>query len=60
MKSKVEEFSNKYNLNFSLMGTEDKELAEEFIATDKAIYGTLKEITDKNIYTNSFLYRQRI
>ena len=54
MKSKVEEFSNKYNLNFSLMGTEDKELAEEFIATDKAIYGTLKEITDKNIYTNSF------
>ena len=54
MKSKVEEFSNKYNLNFSLMGTEDKELAEEFIATDKAIYGNLKGITDKNIYTNSF------
>lgn len=54
MKNKVDEFSNKYNLNFSLMGTDDNELAEEFIATDKAIYGNIQGITDKNKYTNSF------
>lgn len=54
MKSKIDEFSNKYNLNFSLMGTDDDELAQDFIATDKAIYGDIKNITDKKMYTNSF------
>ena len=54
MKSKIEEFSSKYNLNFSLMGTDDDELATNFIATDKAIYGNIKNVTDKNMYTNSF------
>ncbi len=54
MKNKVDEFSNKYNLNFSLMGTDDDELATDFMATDKAIYGNIKDITDKNSYTNSF------
>lgn len=54
MKNKTEEFSNKYNLNFSLMGTDDDELASSFIATDKAIYGNIKDVTDKNMYTNSF------
>ncbi|MGN1327911.1 MAG: anaerobic ribonucleoside-triphosphate reductase, partial [Clostridia bacterium] len=44
MKSKTEEFSSKYNLNFSLMGTEDEELATNFIATDKAIYGSIKNV----------------
>lgn len=54
MKNKVDEYSNKYNLNFSLMGTDDEELAANFIAMDKAIYGTIKDVTDKNMYTNSF------
>lgn len=54
MKNKVEEFSNKYNLNFSLMGTDDDTIASQFIATDKAIYGEIKDVTDKNMYTNSF------
>lgn len=54
MKCKIEEFSSKHNLNFSLMGTDDEELATNFIATDKAIYGNIKNVTDKNMYTNSF------
>ena len=54
MKNKTDEFSNKYNLNFTLMGTDDDELATTFMATDKAIYGTIKNVTDKNMYTNSF------
>lgn len=54
MRNKVDEYSNKYNLNFSLIGVEDTILAEEFIALDKSIYGKLKGITDKKAYTNSF------
>ena len=54
MKNKVEEFSIKHNLNFSLIGIDDEDLAEEFIAIDKSIYGKIKGITDKNAYTNSF------
>jgi ribonucleoside-triphosphate reductase len=54
MKNKVEEFCSKYNLNFSLMGTEDDEVAESFIAIDKSIYGNIEGVTDKNMYTNSF------
>ena len=54
MRSKVDEYSNKYNLNFSLIGIEDSELAEKFITLDKSIYGKLQGITDKKSYTNSF------
>lgn len=54
MKEKADEYSNKYNLNFCLMGTDDMELSKEFMATDKAIYGTIPGITDKKEYTNSF------
>lgn len=54
MRNKVDEYSNKYNLNFTLIGIEDKKLAEEFMTLDKSIYGELKGITDKKAYTNSF------
>lgn len=54
MSEKIEQFSNRYNLNFALMGTEDSELAMKFMKMDKVIYGTLKGITDKEAYTNSF------
>lgn len=54
MRNKVNEYSNKYSLNFTLIGVEDDKLAEEFMALDKSIYGKLKGITDKKAYTNSF------
>lgn len=54
MRNKVNEYSNKYSLNFTLIGVEDNKVAEEFIALDKSIYGKLKGITDKKAYTNSF------
>lgn len=54
MRNKVEEFSIKHNLNFSLIGIDDDMLAEEFITLDKSIYGKIDGITDKNSYTNSF------
>ena len=54
MRSKVDQYSAKYNLNFNLIGVEDSKIAEEFIALDRAIYGKINGITDKVAYTNSF------
>lgn len=54
MQNKIQEYCEKYNLNFCLMGTDDQKLATEFMAMDKAIYGTIPGITDKEEYTNSF------
>lgn len=54
MQNKIQEYCEKYNLNFCLMGTDDQKLATEFMAMDKAIYGTITGITDKEEYTNSF------
>ena len=54
IKNKVDEFSIKYNLNFTLMGVDDIDLCQKFIATDKAIYGNIKNVTDKIQYTPSF------
>lgn len=54
MRNKVNEYSNRYNLNFTLIGIENNKIAEEFMALDKSIYGKLKGITTKKAYTNSF------
>ena len=54
MRNKMEEYSEKYNLNFTLLATPAEGLSGRFTAMDKAIYGKLKGITDKEYYTNSF------
>ena len=54
MANKTNEFCNKYNLNFRLIGIEDDDVIVKFITNDKAIYGTIKSVTDKEKYTNSF------
>ncbi len=54
MRKKCDEYSEKYNLNFTLIGTGEEEIAGKFIKLDQAIYGKLKGITDKEDYTNSF------
>ncbi len=54
MRKKMDEFSEKYNLNFTLLATPAEGLSGRFTAMDKAIYGKLKGITDKEYYTNSF------
>ena len=54
MDNKTNEFCNKYNLNFRLIGIEDDDVIVKFITNDKAIYGTIKSVTDKEKYTNSF------
>ena len=54
MRDKVDEYSEKYNLNFSLIATPAEGLSGRFTNMDKAIYGKIKGVTDKEYYTNSF------
>jgi len=54
MRSKTDEYAEKYNLNFSLIATPAEGLSGRFTNIDKAVYGKLKGITDRDYYTNSF------
>ena len=54
MRDKVDEYSEKYNLNFSLIATPAEGLSGRFTNMDKAIYGKIKGVTDREYYTNSF------
>ena len=54
MRERMEEASDKYGLNFSLIATPAEGLAGRFTAIDKKQYGEIKGITDKEYYTNSF------
>ena len=54
MRKKLDEYSKEYNLNFSLIATPAEGLSGRFTNIDKAIYGKIKGVTDKDYYTNSF------
>lgn len=54
MRNKTDEYSEKYNLNFTLLATPAEGLSGRFVNIDKAIYGKIKGVTDRNYYTNSF------
>ncbi|HBF0730787.1 TPA: anaerobic ribonucleoside triphosphate reductase [Clostridioides difficile] len=54
MRHKMDEATDKYKLNFSLMGTPAEGLSGRFTKIDKKFYGEIKGITDKEYYTNSF------
>ena len=54
MREKMDEYSEKYNLNFTLIATPDDETSEKFAILDRTIYGKIKGVTDRERYTNSF------
>lgn len=54
MRNKTDEYSRKYNLNFTLIATPAEGLSGRFVGIDKAIYGRIKGVTDRAYYTNSF------
>lgn len=54
MKDKMDEYALKYNLNFGVIATPAEGLSGRFTRIDKAIYGNLKGVTDREYYTNSF------
>lgn len=54
MRKKCDEYSEKYNLNFTLIAPQSKVACTKLMKLDQAIYGKHKGITDKERYTNSF------
>ena len=54
MRNRIDEYSEKYNLNFSLIATPAEGLSGRFTRIDRAIYGKIKGVTDRDYYTNSF------
>ncbi len=54
MKDKLDATSQKYKLNFSLIATPAEGLSGRFTRLDKEMFGEVKDINDKDYYTNSF------
>ena len=54
MRDKLDEFSKKYNLTFILGGEYNEEIAKELIEFDKIIFGKIKNVTDKEKYSQAF------
>ena len=54
MRQKCDEYSQKYQLNFSLIATPAEGLSGRFVKLDQDKYGVIEGVTDKEYYTNSF------
>ena len=54
MRDRMDRESTKHNLNFSLLATPAEGLSGRFTRIDKAKYGVIPGVTDKDFYTNSF------
>ena len=52
--NKSNEYVNKYNLNFVVSGNENDEISQSFVEIDRVLFGKIKNVTDKDGYTNSF------
>ena len=53
MRSRANEFSEKYHHNYSILATPAEGLAGRFTKRDRKTFGVIKGITDKDYYTNS-------
>lgn len=54
MRNMMENASEKYNLNYTLLATPAEGLSGRFIKMDKKEYGSIAGVTDKTYYTNSY------
>lgn len=54
MRKKADEYAAKYRLNFSVIATPAEGLSGRFVKIDRAVYGKIKGVTDREYYTNSF------
>ena len=53
MRDKANEYSEKFQHNFSVLGTPAEGLSGRFTKMDKKKFGIIKGVTDKEYYTNS-------
>ena len=54
MRKRMDEASQKYQLNFSVIATPAEGLSGRFVKIDKKRYGIIPGVTDRDYYTNSF------
>ena len=54
MRHRMDEFSQKMKLNFTLLATPAEGLSGRFLKLDQKRFGILEGITDREYYTNSF------
>ncbi|MCD8036152.1 MAG: anaerobic ribonucleoside triphosphate reductase [Clostridiales bacterium] len=54
MRHRMDEYSEKYHMNFSLIATPAEGLSGRFVRIDKEKYGIIEGVTDREYYTNSF------
>lgn len=53
MRSKANEFSERYSHNFSVLATPAEGLSGKFTKRDRTTFGVIPGVTDKDYYTNS-------
>lgn len=54
LREKVDQWKKETNIGFALYGTPAESLCYKFARIDKEKYGTIKDVTDKGYYTNSY------
>lgn len=54
MRKKMDDISEEYKMNFTLIGSPAEGTAGRFVKLDKKIYGEIPGVTDREYYTNSF------
>ncbi|TWO11472.1 Anaerobic ribonucleoside-triphosphate reductase [Bacillus licheniformis] len=54
MRDKADEATEKHKLNFSLIATPAEGLSGKFVKKDKVEFGSIRNVTDRVYYTNSF------
>lgn len=54
MRAKTDAFAEQYDLNYTLLATPAEGLSGRFVRADRALFGQITGVTDKDYYTNSF------
>ncbi|MBA4383955.1 MAG: anaerobic ribonucleoside-triphosphate reductase [Anaerolinea sp.] len=54
MRTLADQFSDEYDLNYTLLATPAEGLSGRFVSMDRKAYGVIEGVTDKEYYSNSF------
>ena len=54
MRKRMDDISEEYKMNFTLLATPAEGTAGRFVKMDREVYGRIEGITDREYYTNSF------
>lgn len=54
MRKRMDDAAREHKLNFSLIATPAEGSSGRFVKYDRALFGSIKDVTDRDYYTNSF------